>query len=184
MLQKWLVRLERRKRCLARALTAPGPEARQGVERDGFDLAAQLGLLFIPAAGFTGFWSLADGEAADFLRLLASASGPGQAARRGPSGSAYLKLLAAPVLWALVFTRMELHSTACPDPFAHAGASNDLFAALGRLADSPPSVCFAAAALAAVAGPPAARLWIEKARQQAHRHGARGFAAFFGQLGG
>ncbi|HWG43948.1 MAG TPA: hypothetical protein VN688_14315 [Gemmataceae bacterium] len=186
MLQKWLERLECHKRGLSHALGTSDQQAREGAEKDGFDLAALLGLIFIPAAGFTGFWDLAADEATDFLRLLASASESRRPPRRGMWGPPYLKLLAAPVLWALVFTRLELHEAACPetraDRLQRTGSIANLFDVLGRLADLPPSVCFAAAALAAVASPPAAVRWIDKARQQAHSHGASGFATFFSQL--
>jgi hypothetical protein len=60
----------------------------------------------IPVAGFIGSWDLAANEAAAFFRLLAAALGRSPGPQREVLGPTYLKQLASPVLWALVFTRL------------------------------------------------------------------------------
>jgi hypothetical protein len=179
MLEKWMGRLEGQKRCFRRSLAATEGRNLDRLRASGFDLAACLGLVIIPSAGFAGAWDTAADEAADFLRLLGSAS-----ARCGDPARTYLHLLPAPILWALLFAGLER----CPAARAETERVRNacplprLFTALDRLPGSPPSVCFAAGVLATLAAPPTAGTWIERARRQAHCHGARGFADLFSQL--
>lgn len=150
----------------------------------GFELAAFLGLILIPVAGYFDAWNLAVEEAADFLRLLLLASPRGASDRRGNRQRSYLILLAPPILWALLFTCLARRPSAqFPlERLTKRCSVTRVFAVLERLADLPPSVSFAAGVLASVAAPPTAARWIEQGRRQAEQHGARGFAAYFTRL--
>ena len=150
MSQHWLNRLQYHKLCFLRALGTANQHEPGETERVGFALASALGLLVIPIVAFRGQWDFAVQEAAVFLSLLGLASKTEPFRNESLREQTYLKLLAGPVLWAVLFTHPEreeqgTNATAAA-PLRRTQALADLFSALDQLADLPLSVCLAAGA--------------------------------------
>jgi hypothetical protein len=175
-------------RCAASCLLVLGSDthgrAPERLEDAAFDLAAFLARVYIPAVGSAGHWPVATEGAARFLQRVGRACDCEQHPGHGARARTYLRLLAVPVLWALISAHPQLQECALldagrADRLRYAWSVSTLFATLGRFAELPPGVHFAAGVLAAVARPPAMGAWIETARQAARSHGAREFVRFF-----